>query len=153
MRKTATDRHLLAGVLDKQVLLYCAKYCCNISLCETWQGTCYSYMYRVLELTAVKDEVVFQHSESSNVLYKCFIHTGLWHNKNVEYFALYIYKYIIYIIYIYIYRHTHSYMAIYFPTRNLEVQCLRTSTRLYGVTFQQSLSCNAITCNRYYTVP
>jgi len=38
MKQTATERHLWDGVLDKQVLLYCAKYCCNISLCETWQG-------------------------------------------------------------------------------------------------------------------
>jgi len=76
MRQTATERHLLDRVLDNQVLLYCAKYCCNISLCETWQETC--YMYRVLELTAMKDDVVCLPSESSNGLSNFFILTGLW---------------------------------------------------------------------------
>jgi len=89
--KQQTEKHLLDGVLDKQALIYCTKYCCTISLCETWQETCYTSMYRLLELTAMKDEVVFLPSESSNVLSKSFIHTGLWHNKNVQCFAIYIY--------------------------------------------------------------
>jgi hypothetical protein len=50
-------------------------------------------------------------------------------------------------------RSTHTYMAIYFLPRNLEVDFLRTSTSIHGVTNQKSESCNAITCNSYYTVP
>jgi len=58
MNQTATERHLLDGVLDKHVLIYYAQDCCNISLCETWQETWYTSMYRILELFAMKYEVV-----------------------------------------------------------------------------------------------
>jgi len=45
-KKTATDnilRLILSGVIDKQALLYCVKYCCNLSLCKTWQEVFYVF--------------------------------------------------------------------------------------------------------------
>jgi len=65
----------MAGVLDKQVLLYRVNKCCNISLCDTCQGT--FYMIYVLELIAVKEDVVCLPSESTIGFSKSFLRTGL----------------------------------------------------------------------------
>jgi len=56
------------------------------------------------------------------------------------------------LLYIYM-RSTHIYISIYFLPRKLEVECLRISTRMHGVTFHQSISSNGIACNSYFTVP
>jgi len=113
MRQTATEcilRHLLAGALDKQVMLQCLNYCWNIFLCVTWQGTC--YIFCALEQTALKDKPVCLSSEFSSVLSKSSLQTSLWnifgHNDKKFAILFYIYK----CIYIYIYTHTRAHTLL-----------------------------------------
>jgi hypothetical protein len=49
--------------------------------------------------------------------------------------------------------HIHTRLYVIYVHRNFEVECLRTSTRLHAITFQQLVLSNAITCNSYNTVP
>jgi hypothetical protein len=65
-------------------------------------------MFCVLELTAMKDDVVFVPSERGNGFSKSFLHTGLWYNFRPPW-----YKNIHSIVCIYIYIYIYSFIFIY----------------------------------------